>query len=167
MPKNFKNKLTGQIGESLVISELGRKGIVATSFAGNVPDIDILAYRDGKSLPIQVKAFTGVSIHFDAKTFLEIEMDGDVQKVTKAKDRNTKDLIYIFVQVGQNYGQDKFFILREYELTNYICKNHSEYLKSKNGVRPKNPKSTHTSVELKFIKNYSDNWKIILESLQT
>ena len=53
--KNF-SKLSGQIGENLVVAEQGRRGILATAFAGNVPDIDILAYKDKRSIPIQVKA---------------------------------------------------------------------------------------------------------------
>ncbi|NYS25816.1 hypothetical protein HUK65_12515 [Rhodobacteraceae bacterium 2376] len=45
MARNFKTQLAGQIGESLVVAELGRCGIVANTLAGNVPDIDLLAYR--------------------------------------------------------------------------------------------------------------------------
>lgn len=47
MERNFNTQLAGQIGESLVVAELGRRGIVATAFAGNVPDIDLLAYGYG------------------------------------------------------------------------------------------------------------------------
>ena len=54
--RNFSNQLSGQIGEALVVAELGRLGIVATAFAGNVPDIDILACKEGKSTAVQVKA---------------------------------------------------------------------------------------------------------------
>ena len=56
MVKNFNTQLSGQIGEHLVTAELGRLGIIAAPFAGNVPDIDVLAYANGKSVPIQVKA---------------------------------------------------------------------------------------------------------------
>lgn len=52
MAKSFKTQLAGQIGESLVVAELGRRGIVATAFAGNVPDIDLLAYKNGKTAHI-------------------------------------------------------------------------------------------------------------------
>ena len=31
--RNFSNQLSGQIGEALVVAELGRMGIVATAFA--------------------------------------------------------------------------------------------------------------------------------------
>ena len=39
----------------MVVAELGRRGIVATAFAGNVPDIDIVAYADGATTHLQVK----------------------------------------------------------------------------------------------------------------
>ena len=39
--KNYSTQLAGQIGESLVVAELGKRGVIATAFSGNVPDIDI------------------------------------------------------------------------------------------------------------------------------
>ena len=51
MPKN-SSQLSGQIGENLVVAELGRRGIIATANIGaNVKDIDVLAYKDGKAMP--------------------------------------------------------------------------------------------------------------------
>ena len=35
MKKNFSNQLTRQISENLVVAELGRREIVATTFSGN------------------------------------------------------------------------------------------------------------------------------------
>ena len=49
--KNFSNQLTRQISENLVVAELGRREIVATTFSGSVPDIDILAYENRTSIP--------------------------------------------------------------------------------------------------------------------
>ena len=49
--KNFSNQLTRQISENLVVAELGRREIVATTFSGNVPDIDVLAYKNRTSIP--------------------------------------------------------------------------------------------------------------------
>jgi len=70
MPRNFKTQLAGQIGESLVVAELGRRGIVATTFAGNVPDIDILAYRDGATVAVQVKSVRAGNVSFNARRFM-------------------------------------------------------------------------------------------------
>ena len=53
--KNYKTALKGIIGENLVTAELARRDIVASTLAGNIPDIDILAYKNGKTIPLQVK----------------------------------------------------------------------------------------------------------------
>ena len=82
--RNFNTQLAGQIGESLAVAELGRRGIVATTFAGNVPDIDLLAYRNGRTIALQVKSVRTGSISFDAKRFMTIEFDGDMQIITGA-----------------------------------------------------------------------------------
>jgi hypothetical protein len=42
MRSGRNNLLTKQIGEYLVAAELGRKGLIAATFTGNVPDFDIL-----------------------------------------------------------------------------------------------------------------------------
>ena len=89
MPRNFKTQLAGQIGESLVVAELGRRGIVATSFAGNVPDIDILAYRAGKTLSLQVKAIRSGSVSFDAKRYMQLEFQGDRQVIAQQESDTT------------------------------------------------------------------------------
>ena len=56
MASGLDNKLTGQIAEYLVCAELGRHGLLAAPFAGNVPEFDLLvADRHCHSIPIQVK----------------------------------------------------------------------------------------------------------------
>ena len=49
-------QLSKQLSEHLVAAELARRGIVATPFSGNVPDIDIFAFKSGKSISVQVKS---------------------------------------------------------------------------------------------------------------
>jgi Holliday junction resolvase-like predicted endonuclease len=49
-------KLVGQKGEYLVAAELGRRGLIATTFTGNVPDYDIIVSTEqGKHISVQVK----------------------------------------------------------------------------------------------------------------
>ncbi len=59
-------QLTKQVGEYLACAELCRRGFIATPFAGNVPEFDILAIS-GKyeTKPIQVKEGRGVSWQCD------------------------------------------------------------------------------------------------------
>ena len=75
MSRSISNQLSGQIGEALVVSELGRRDIVATAFSGNVPDIDILAYKNGNTTSIQVKAWKKRAVSFDAKRFIQIKVE--------------------------------------------------------------------------------------------
>jgi len=42
MSSGRSNKLTAQIGEYLVCAELGKRTLIATPFAGNVPTFDVL-----------------------------------------------------------------------------------------------------------------------------
>ena len=72
MATGLSTKLTGQVGEHLVTAELGRLGIIATPFSGNVPDIDILAYANGITGHIQVKAMNGVSWQFNVRRFMDV-----------------------------------------------------------------------------------------------
>ena len=56
MATGRQNKLVGQTGEYLVASELSRRGLIATTFTGNVPHYDIIASTDkGKHISVQVK----------------------------------------------------------------------------------------------------------------
>lgn len=55
-------KLVGQVGEYLVCAELGKRGLIATPFAGNVPTFDLLIADEAcRTLPIKVKTSAGDS----------------------------------------------------------------------------------------------------------
>jgi hypothetical protein len=165
MPRNFKTQLAGQIGESLVVAELGRKGIVATAFAGNVPDIDLVAYHDGRTIALQVKSVRTGSVSFDAKRFMEIEFDGNRQVITNKAITLDVTLIFVFVSIGEKAGTDQFFIVDQGSLQGIIGSNHAAFLASHNGLRPRNPQSTHVSLSLNQLEQYRDNWKLIENSL--
>jgi hypothetical protein len=161
MARNFKTQLAGQIGESLVVAELGRRGIVATAFAGNVPDIDILAYANNTTVHLQVKAWRSGSVHFDATRFIHIDFEGDLQTVRGLDDALDGDLVYVFVKIGDGAGQDKYFILQQRKLQAIILQNYGAFLDKHNGVRPRNPQTTHCAVEMTPLAEFEDNWGLI------
>lgn len=165
MPRNFKTQLAGQIGESLVVAELGRRGIVATSFAGNVPDIDILAYRAGKTLSLQVKAIRSGSVSFDAKRYMRLEFQGDRQVIAEQESDPNDAMVIVFVAIGMAQGSDRFYLLRHSELRSLIFRNHGAWLAKHGGIRPRNPKSTHTAVSLEDLEAYHGNWALVEELL--
>lgn len=159
--RNFQTQLAGQIGESLVVAELGRRGIVATAFAGNVPDIDLLAYRAGRTIALQVKSVRTGSISFDAKRFMTIEFECDRQIITGDSPVLDASLIYVVVSIGAKSGEDRFFILEQGALQGIIQVNHFEWMAKHGGIRPKNPQSTHTAVSIAQLDTFRDNWSLI------
>lgn len=168
--KKTKNQLTGQIGEALVVAELGRRGFVATSFTNNVPEIDLLAYKDGKTLAIQVKAWRVDSGQFNAGDFLHLEWEGDYQKINGLK-QVVKEPIYVFVRIAdfpptEKNSMDQFYILTKVDLQKIIYQNHQECLARHNGIRPKNSQSPHCSAKLEDLHQFRDNWELIDEGLK-
>ena len=58
-------QLTKHVGEYLVAAELSRRGLLTATFAGNVPDYDIVATGSrGQTALVQVKAIAGPSWQF-------------------------------------------------------------------------------------------------------
>lgn len=164
MPRNFKNQLAGQIGEATVVAELGRRGFVATAFSGNVPDIDLLAYKQGKTISIQVKAWRKGSVSFDAKRFLNISWEGKKQVVSGKQKGLDKLPLYFFVKISEHYGGDRFFILDQWEVAETIREGYQSFLDKHNGIRPKNHLTTHNSVTLQQLRPYEDRWERLEEA---
>ena len=74
------NHLTKQVGECLVAAELGRRGLIAATFTGNVPDYDIVATDERfRSVLVLVKAVTGSTWQLDIRRFVAVTLDGKKQ----------------------------------------------------------------------------------------
>lgn len=155
MKTGYSTQLTRQIGEHLVVAKLGRMGIVATPFAGNVPGYDLLASDlSGHSMPIQVKAINGHSWQFSVTSFLEIEFDGNNQIIKSKKIIPNPKMICVFVLLRPD-ERDDFYILTMADLQDHFLKNY------KGGVRPRNPKSTHCAIWPKELTAYRNKWELI------
>lgn len=158
--------MTKQIGEYLVAAELCRRDFISTTFTGNVPEFDILAInKKHKTIPIQVKAIRSSSWQFDAKKYLNFEFENNKQIIISKTDLPYKNVICVFVKIDDQ-GNDEFYIFRFKDLQNMINKNYREILNKKGGVRPKNPKSTHTAIWTKELNKYRDNWGLIIDELK-
>ena len=167
MVKNFSPKLSGQIGENLVVAELGRRGIIATAFAGNVPEIDILAYKDKRSIPIQVKALKDGSLRTKANYYLNIDFDGKTQSVLGKREDINRDLTFIIVKLGERLGEDIFYICDQGIIQDLVLKRHSSFLKKHGGIRPRKPSSFDCSVDLKDLDSDRDRWELIDRKLNS
>ena len=161
MARSFKTQLAGQIGEALVVAELGRRDIVATAFAGNVPDIDLLAYKDGKTAAVQVKAWRNGSVSFDATRYLNISTENEIQTVTGMDESLDSDLIFVFVLIGGELGADRFFLLPQRNLQSLIEQGYTSFLSKHGGKRPRNAHTKHNSVTLEQLTPFEGNWALI------
>ena len=155
MATGLSTKLTGQIGEHLVTAELGRLGIIATPFSGNVPEIDILAHANGITGHIQVKAINADSWQFDIRKFLNVVLERGEQKVLGINGDLDKSIICVFVALGDIIGKDEFYIFRWGWLQKYFL---DTYIGRK---PPKNIKSFHCAIWKKEMYKHLDKWHII------
>jgi hypothetical protein len=148
-----------------VAAELCRRGLIATTFTGNVPDFDIIAINEAfETIPIQVKTIWHGYWQLDADNFLIINKHNDIQEVIGKESLSNSDLIYIFVRLISQ-GDDEFYILQLRDLQEIIFDDYSQYLAKYNGKRPKNPNSTHIGMDTKLLQKFRDNWDLITNQL--
>jgi hypothetical protein len=177
--KGLNNKLAKQIGEHLVCAELGKRNLIATPFAGNVPAFDIVAV-DGhcRPVPIQVKASRSDSWRSDARLWMNISFN----KETKAQSNlgpiaiTNPDLIYVCVAIATtDASKDRFFILTKSQLQDACIKTYSAWMDTIKWKRPRKPECYDNRYYIDGIrgdgvgglKTYEDNWKLISDRLAT
>lgn len=163
--RGHSNKLVGQIGEFLVCAELGRRGYIATPFAGNVPGYDVIAIdRHHRCVPIQVKTSNGGDFQFNASKYLEILFDEKTKIQTLQGNIKLMDpsLLFVFVLLQQvKELKDRFFVCTALSVQEMIFDEYSGYLERKGGRRPKSPESRHSSLRVSALRKYEDNWNLV------
>jgi hypothetical protein len=161
------NKLVGQTGEYLIAAELSRRGLIATTFTGNLPDYDIIASdQDGRHVSVQVKASRGTSWQFDNIThYCDIRFDGKRQVVGEAKPCPVRRLIMTFVKIEES-GNDRFYILPWQRLRDLLIKGHKIFLAKHDGIRPQRWDSLHCAIKEETLRPYQDKWDTIEKNLK-
>jgi len=131
--------LAKQVGEHAVASELGRRGVVATTFSGNMPDFDILGIRaDNSQIQVQVKATRAPEKSWfcgDSKSFFEIEATDGQERVVSHRAPYPNDFYWVFVQIATERSEDQFFILTDTELVSLSRQIADAWLAGKAGRR--------------------------------
>ena len=177
MANGRNNKLTGQIGEFLVCAELGKRGLIATPFAGNVPAFDVLAADElCRTVPIQVKASSPMkewelnSWPALATDWMDIELDEATgrQHLHGPKVITNPDLIYVCVALApvDTIKRDRFFVLRKCDIQDAIIEGYSLWMDERNWTRPRNVKRMDSRYFLPSIEKFENNWNLITEQLQ-
>jgi len=166
MQKGRKNRLTGQAGEYLVCAELARRGFIATSFTGNVPEFDLIIADDKlKTIPIQVKTSSGNKWPTKASLWINIEFDEDTNaQIDKGNaDISNPSLVYVCVVLSKpgDEKRDRFFVLRKEDLQVICANNYRNWMDGLQWKRPKNPRSLDNRYEVKDLERFEDNWGLI------
>lgn len=166
MSRGRNNKLAGQIGEFLVCAELGRRGIIATPFSGNVPVFDILAIDDAYNpLPIQVKSTRTNNWPTDARNWMVLDLHPEerFQIYREPQKIENPDFIYVHVVIAGINGQDRFYILTKAQLQQVVIKRYSAWMDSIGWRRPKNQESYECRYQVQDLEAYHDHWALITD----
>lgn len=138
--------LTRQIGEHLVVAELGRNGIVATPFAGNMPDYDIVASTPShQTIYVQVKAMNSGDWQLNTKHFLDIKYDikRNRQKNFGPLSPPVTPLFYVLVKIVVP-GKDEFYVLTYSEVQKIVREHYTSPSR----------KSTHFALRKTYVQSY-------------
>lgn len=170
MSRGRNNQLTGQIAEHLVVAELGRRGLAATGFSGNIPTFDVLAVdANCRVVPIQVKASNGDNWPSDARTWMDISVEPDSlrQHFRGPSMLTTLGLIYVCVAIAPQGAdrRDRFFVLTMEDLQRVCIEAYSHWMVPKDWKRPRNPHSFDCRYETKHLASFENNWSLIHDRL--
>lgn len=169
MATGRSNKITQQIGELLVSAELGKQGLIATPFAGNVPEFDIIvADEHCRALPIQVKASNSDSWKSTATKWMKINYNEKTkqQEYLGPLEIDNPELIYVFVRISQDKKEcDRYFILKKKDYQNICIKCYSSWMNTKDWKRPRSPESYDCRPGIHELAKFEDNWDIIKDNL--
>ena len=153
-------QLTKQIGEYVVAAELSRRGLLTATFAGNVPDYDIVATGgSGRTALVQVKAIAGPSWQFDIRRFADVRCTAGAQTIGQPTAPPAGDLLCVFVRL-RTYGEDRFYVLPWPELQHVLIDGYRAYLNRHGGRRPQRADSFHTALRERQLEPFLDNWSL-------
>lgn len=170
MPERRTDK-TGRAGEHYVAAELNRRGVYASPFSGNVPEIDIVATGDDGKRIVHVQVKTKRSPgnwhmglrHGWAKVILSsCPRDGICGKECRPKlsvPIYGKDNRYwVFVALQKDGGQN-YYIVPDAKVRSLVRDSHKAYLAKHGGQRAgRNHDSLHHSISDKDLKPWRDKW---------
>lgn len=161
------NTLTGQVGEYLVAAELARRGLIATTFTGNVPHYDIIASNArGRHVSVQVKTSNSLTWQFAIDRFCIVQFRGEHQVLRSSLRPPVNRLVVVLVKLASGDERDRFFVSTWRQLRDILVRQYREYLHGHRGRRPKNPESLHCAVQASSVKRSEDRWSIVQRSLR-
>lgn len=169
MATGLSNKLTGQTGEYLACAELSRRGFIATTFTGNVPEYDLIVCDASlKTIPIQVKTSRGTTWPSRANLWLDIEIDAKSKRQNNQgpKTITNPELIYIYVSLGDSQIEDRFFVCKKSDVQKACIASYTRWMEPKNWIRPRNFRSLDNRCHLEDLLEFENNWSLVESQLK-
>src|SRR5262249_51384848 len=138
-------------GEHFVAAELHRRGAYAVPFAGNMPEIDILAsdVNQVRTVAIQVKTKRVGAWQTSLR-----EWTSRLPEVAATR-------FWVFVDLNGSEASPDYFIVPEKWIQEDIERAHGEYLMRHGGQRARTPTSKHHAIRLSRIKEWRDRWDLL------
>ena len=153
-------QLTKQVGEYLVAAELSRRRLLTATFAGNVPDYDIVATGgSGQTALVQVKAIAGPSWQFDIRTFVDVRCQAGAQTMGN---RLPLQPATSSVCAFDSTGTERTASTCSAGWNSSACSSTATwaYLERHGGRRPKRADSFHTALRETHIEPFLNNWSL-------
>ena len=72
-----------------------------------------------------------------------------------------KDYIFVIAFIGENLGEDRFYIWGNFSIQEIIFSNYQSLLQTHNGIRPRNPNYRHCANSEEDL-SFKDPLKIVL-----
>jgi hypothetical protein len=138
-------------GEHFVAAELHRRGAYAVTFAGNMPEIDILASDVGQNRTVAIQVKTKRSGTW--QTTLR-EWTARVPEVAETR-------FWVFVDLHKTETPPAYFVVPEKWIQDDIKRAHKAYLERHGGQRARTPASNHHAIRLSRIKEWQDRWDLL------
>ena len=140
----------GRAGEHFVAGEILRRGGHASTFAGNMPDIDVLAAdkNQDRTIWIQVKTKRG------GRTWQTSIIKGSPREREHDPDR-----FWILVDLAKT--SPEYYVVPEWWMQNDIYEAHRDYLQQHGGQRARTQESTHHAIGISRIEQWRGRWDLL------
>lgn len=141
----------GRAGEHFVAAELLRRGAYAVTFAGNMPEIDILASNVDQTRTVAVQVKT--------------KRSGTWQTSLKEWKQRAPEIgalrFWVFVDLTNAGILPSYYVVPEDWIQRDIDTHHEAYLAKHGGKRATTPTSTHHAISRPRIAQWQDRWDLL------
>jgi hypothetical protein len=138
-------------GEHYVAAEIHRRGGYASTFAGNMPDIDILACDSERTrvVLVQVKTKGAKSKRWQSS-------------IDRGHARSPEpESLRFWALVDLRSSPPDVYVIPEWWIENDIYESHRAYLAKRGGRRARNPDSKHHAITVARVAEWRGRWELL------